>query len=259
MAEAFSQSMIEVNGCRTSVRRGGVGRTLLYLHGASGAPGISPFMSDLARDFDVVVPEHPGFGDSDEPAWLDNIHDMAFFYLDFLERLDLSDVILVGTSIGGWLALEIAVRSTARIAAISVVGPSGLYVPGLSRGDIFLWSPEERVRKLFVDQSIADRMLAQVLTPDQNEAMIKNQYTVAKLAWEPRLFDPHLYKWLHRIDVPTQILWGESDKVSPVGYAAEFARLIPQARVDIIAACGHLPPVEQPAEFCRLLRAFVAG
>jgi pimeloyl-ACP methyl ester carboxylesterase len=255
----FNLSKHEIAGCNITLKRGGAGRPLLYLHGASGAPVVQPFMDELAKDFEVLVPEHPGFGGSDEPEWLDNIHDLAYFYLDFLERLDLRDVTVIGSSIGGWLALEIAIRNSTRIRALSVVGPAGIYVPGLKRGDVFLWSPEEKLRNLFVDQSIPERILAQPSTPEQTEISVKNEFTVARLAWEPRMFDPNLYKWLHRIQVPTQIIWGDSDKILPAGYAAEFKKLIPQARVDIVPSCGHLPQAEKPKEFVKLFREFVSA
>lgn len=254
----FESNTHTLDACRITLKRGGRGRPLLYLHGASGAAQIQPFMEKLAQRYDVLVPEHPGFGGSDEPAWLDNIHDLAYFYLGFLEHFDLRDAIVVGSSIGGWLALEIAVRSTARIGALSLIGPSGIYVEGEKRGDMFLWTPEERVRNLFHDQALAERMLAQPMTPEAQEVAVKNGFTVAKLAWEPRLFDPHLHKWLHRVRVPTQIIWGEHDKILPVGYAHAFAKLIPGAHVDIISACGHLPQAEQPDAFLRAFDRFAA-
>ena len=84
----FSDTFVEVDGCKTHLRRAGKGEPLLFLHGASGAPAIMPFMEKLAQRFDVLVPEHPGWGMSDEPEWLENIHDVAYFYLDFLKQLD---------------------------------------------------------------------------------------------------------------------------------------------------------------------------
>ena len=255
---AFADESREVAGCRVSVKRGGKGRTLLYLHGANGAAAVQPFMEELAREFEVLVPEHPGFGATDEPAWLDNIHDVAYFYLDFMEQLDLRDAVVIGSSLGGWIALEIAVRNAARIRALTLVGPAGIHVPGLKKGDLFLWSPEERVRNLFVDPGIAERALALAGTPEAQEAATKNTFTMARLAWEPRLHDPHLPKWLHRIKVPTQIIWGEGDKVLPVGYAAEFRKLVPHARVDVVRQCGHLPQTEKPQEFLRLFREFAS-
>ena len=165
MTATFASSVSEIGGCRVTLRRGGAGPKLLYLHGANGAAVVQPFLHELARDYEVLVPEHPGFGGSDEPAWLDNIHDLAYFYLDFLEQLDIRDAVVIGSSIGGWLALEIAVRNTSRIRALSLIGPAGIHVPGLKKGDMFLWSPEEKVRNLFADQGIAERLLAQPVSP----------------------------------------------------------------------------------------------
>lgn len=252
----FSEEVVDVHGCKLALKRGGAGATLLYLHGASGASSVQPFMHELARDFEVLVPEHPGFGRSDEPAWLENIHDLAYFYLDFMAQLDLRDVHLVGSSIGGWLAFEIAVRNLSRVRALTVIGAAGIHVQGLKRGDIFLWTPEEKVRNLFFDPSLAARMLAQPQTPEETEIAVKNSFTVARLAWEPRLFDPHLHKWLHRVTVPTQIIWGDHDRIFPPGYAEALRQLIPGARVDIVPECGHLPQTEKPEEFVRLLRSF---
>jgi pimeloyl-ACP methyl ester carboxylesterase len=256
---AFSQSFIEVDSCKVNLRRGGSGQPLLFLHGANGAPVILPFMEKLAERFEVLVPEHPGFGASDEPDWLENIHDLAYFYLDFLKRLDLRNVHVVGSSLGGWLALEMAVRDCSRIRSLVLVGPSGITAPAVQSGDIFLWSPEELVRNLFFDPAIAEKMLAQPMTAEQLDVSLKNRHTVARLAWEPRLHDPFLHKWLHRVNVPVKIVWGEADKILPVAYAQEFKKLMPAAEVEIIPRCGHLPQAEKPQEFCEIVFRFLNG
>jgi len=255
----FTQKMIELDGCRINLRRGGAGAPLLYLHGASGAPLVLPFMERLAGRFDVLVPEHPGFGLSDEPDWLENIHDLAYFYLDFLRALDLQNTLVVGSSIGGWLALEMAVRDTSRIKSLVLVGPSGIAAPGVRPGDIFRWSPEQLARKLFFDQSLAEKMLAQPMTPELLDVSLKNRHTVARLAWEPRLEDPFLHKWLKRIDVPVKIVWGENDAILPVAYASEFQRLMPRARVEVLPRCGHLPQAEKAEQFCDLVFEFAGS
>jgi pimeloyl-ACP methyl ester carboxylesterase len=252
----FTQETREISGCKVALKRGGTGPKLLYLHGAGGGGMVQPFMEELARDYEVIAPEHPGFGASGEPGWLDNMHDLAYFYLDFMEALGLRDTTVLGASIGGWLALEMAVRDASRIRSMTLMGPSGIHVAGLRKGDLFMWTPEERTRNLFHDQAIAERMLAMTPTPEQLEGMMKSAYTVARLAWEPRLYDPHLYKWLHRIKVPVQIVWGEHDKILPAGYARELQKLIPGARVDVVQKCGHLPQTEKPQEFLRLFRDF---
>ena len=107
---------ISVRGCGVALRRAGTGRPLLYLHGASDAGQWLPFMDDLASRHDVIVPEHPGFGASDTPAWLDTIPDLANFCLDLIDQLDLEHVDLVGHDLGGWVAAELAVRNPAFLA-----------------------------------------------------------------------------------------------------------------------------------------------
>jgi pimeloyl-ACP methyl ester carboxylesterase len=256
---AFSQRYLEIDGCRINLRRGGAGAPLLYLHGASGAPAVLPFMETLAGRFDVLVPEHPGFGSSGEPDWLENIHDLAYFYLDFLRRLDLRDVVVVGASIGGWLALEIAVRDTARIRSLVLVGPAGISAPGVQPADIFLWSQEELVRNLFHDPNLAAARLAEPVTPEQVDAALKNRHAAARLAWEPRLHDPHLHKWLHRVTVPVKIVWGENDRILPVAYAQAFRKLLPHAEIEIVPDCGHLPQVEKAERFCDSVLRFAGG
>jgi len=256
---AFSESFIEVDGCKVNLRRGGSGEPLLYLHGANGASAILPFMEKLAERFEVLVPEHPGFGASDEPDWLENIHDLAYFYLDFLKSLDLRDIHVVGSSLGGWLALEMAVRDTSRIKSLVLVGPAGISVPGVMPGDIFLWSPEELARNLFFDAALVEKMLAQPMTPELLDVSLKNRHTVARLGWEPRMHDPFLHKWLHRVNVPVKIVWGEADKILPVAYAAEFKKLMPAAEVEIVPRCGHLPQAEKPQEFCDIVFRFLNG
>ena len=248
-----------IAGCKVRIQRAGQGAPLLFLHGARGAEHWAPFMGALAKNFDVIVPEHPGFGFSDMPAWLDNMSDLAFFYLDFLEALKLDGVHVVGSSLGGWLACEIAIRSTRRLKSAQLVAAAGIHVKGLVKGDIFLWSPQETARNLFVDQTIAERMLATPLPEEELDRQMKNRLTMARLAWQPRLYNPDLHKWLHRIDRPVQILWGDSDKIIPPAYGPAFQQLIPGAKLAVIAKCGHLPQIEKADEFVELVGGFING
>src|SRR5262244_4315200 len=109
MSNPTTTTRLTLRGCTVGLMRAGAGSPLLVLHGASGAGAWLPFMAALAERHDVIVPEHPGYGASDTPDWLDSIHDLAYFYLDFLRELDLDQVHLVGISIGGWIAAEVAV------------------------------------------------------------------------------------------------------------------------------------------------------
>jgi pimeloyl-ACP methyl ester carboxylesterase len=258
MAADYSTSVATVGGCRIRLMRGGSGEPLVYLHGASGA-GWLPFLQKLTNNFDVIVPEHPGFGESDSPAWLDNIHDLAYFYLDALDALQLSDVHLVGNSLGGWIAAEIAVRSTRRLASLTLAGSAGLYVPGVPQVDSFLISEEQRLTNFFYDQSRAKEMIARVLHPDMEDIVLKNRTTVAKLSWQPRSHDPHLAKWLHRIDVPALLIWGDTDRLFPKEHAQAWQAAIPGAKLVTIPKCGHVPQIEQPDAFVAALEDFISG
>jgi len=252
----FTDHTLEIDRCRTHYRRGGKGSPVVFLHGASGAPVVLPFMEKLATRFDVLVPDHPGYGQSDEPEWLENIHDVAYFYLDFLQALKLEKALVIGSSMGGWMAMEMAVRNTARIGSLVLVSPAGVFAEGAQPADIFLLPQEEMVRKLFHDRKLAEQRLAMPETPQSIDLGLKNRHTTARLAWEPRLHDPFLPKWLHRIDVPTSIVWGAQDQILPVATAHELKRRIPKAELNIFDDCGHLPQVEQMEKFCDVIFRF---
>lgn len=247
---SFEESFLTLNNCRIRLRRSGSGPAMVYLHGADGAALIAPFMTRLAERYDLLIPEHPGYGQSDETPWLENIHDLAYFYLDLLDHLELGSVHLVGSSIGGWLAMEIAVRSPQRIRSMTLAGPAGIRVAEAQPGDIFLWSHEQLVRNLFHSPAFVDKVLSMPLTEADQDIRLKNRHTTALLAWEPRLHDPHLAKWLHRANMPVRIVWGAQDKVIPVACGERLAQLMPHAELQVVDRCGHLPQIEHPEVFC---------
>lgn len=250
-----------VADCEVSLLRAGVGEPLLFLHGARGAGNWLPFMEKLSQTFDVIVPEHPGFGQSETPAWLDNIHDLAYFYLDFVEHLGIKQVHLMGTSMGGWIAAELAVRDQRCLRSLTLVASAGIHIQGVQTGDFFLWSEQELARNLFASPSFAEELalLNEKRTQEEKDIQLKNKLTTAKLAWQPRLHDPHLNKWLHRITVPTLIVWGAEDKLIPPEYGPAFRDLIPNARLEILPDCGHLPQVEKMDDFVELVGRFLQG
>jgi len=251
-------SKITIRGCNIRLIRGGGGRALLILHGANGAMW-PPFMQTLAGRFEVIAPEHPGFGESDTPDWLDTVHDLAYFDLDLLAALDLDRVHLVGISLGGWVAAELAVRDTSRLASLTLVGAAGLHVNGVEQIDPFLRTDEQRIRDFFHDQARADETIKTWLAPEHADVAMKNRVTTAKLSWQPRSHDPHLHKWLHRIDVPALLVWGAEDRLFPKEYAHAYGALIAGSKVVIVPECGHLPHVEKPSAFVSVLEDFIDG
>jgi pimeloyl-ACP methyl ester carboxylesterase len=248
---------ISVRGCTIAVRRAGTGRPLLYLDGASDAGLWSPCLADLAARDDVIAPEHPGFGGSDTPTWLDTIADLANFYLDLIDQLDLENIDLVGHDLGGWIAAELAVRNSRRIGSLTLVAAAGIHLSEVVASDPFLRTDEQRIRDLFHDHARADDMIARVLRPELEDLNLKNQTTTARLSWQPRGYDPHLAKWLHRIAVPTLIVWGANDRVLPLAYARAWQNLVAAKTVATIANCGHLPHIERRDPFVVALKSFL--
>jgi pimeloyl-ACP methyl ester carboxylesterase len=254
-----SDQLITVANCRIRLMRGGKGAPLVLLHGGGGAGIWLPCMARLAKKFDVIVPEHPGFGASDTPAWLETVADLANYYLAFLEELDLRGVHLVGSSLGGWIAADLAVRNASRLASLTLVGAAGIYVDGVEQFDTFLSSEEQRLRAMFYDRDLAEAVVASSERPELEDAALKNRTTTARLAWQPRNHDPHLHKWLHRIKLPTLLVWGADDRLFPPAYADAFQKLIPGAKTVIFPQCGHLPHVENGDAFAAELESFIGA
>ena len=256
----MSETIIEIRGAKLRLQRRGTGAPLLFLHGVQGLLGWPAALERLAQRFDVMAPDHPGFGGSDAPSWIDDVGDLAFFYLDALEALDLAEVHLVGASLGGWIALEMAIRSTARIASLTLAGAAGIHVKDVPRGDMFIGTPAELGRLLFADEKVAAERAAQwQATPALQETYDRNRYAAAKYTWQPRLYDPRLAKWLHRVDVPAHVVWGEADWLIPAAHAEALCRHLGGAQLTMLPGVGHLCDIEQPAAFAAAVISFIAG
>jgi pimeloyl-ACP methyl ester carboxylesterase len=257
MPETVSQH--KVRDVNVRIMRRGSGPPLVFLHGANGLPVWLPMFDILSKEFEVIVPEHPGFGLSDNPPWIRTVGDLAMYYLDFLDGLGPYRVHLVGLSLGGWTAAEVAVRNCSRLASLSLLAPAGVRVKGIPSGDNFIWGPEEAVRNLYYDQSIATRLLAVPVTDEQADLMLTNRFAATKFGWEPRWFNPSLERWLHRISVPTLVLWGKDDKLFPSAYAARWGERIPASRVEIVPECGHGIVIEKPERAAKEIMRLIAG
>ena len=256
---AYRIETITVAGAAIRLFRGGPedrdGMPVVFLHGAGGHTGWMAFLDELAERFAVFAPEHPGFGQSDDPPWLDEVADLAYFHLDLLKALGLDRVHLIGTSLGGWVAAEMAVRSTARLASLTLVGavsaaspPNGETIP-----DTFRMPDDENLRRYYADPERAARRaadLARALADPAVMAVVaKNRATVTRLAYRPRFHNPGLAKWLHRIDVPTLLIWGEADRIVPPSFGEAYRALIPGSRLVVLPNAGHAPFDEQKDAF----------
>jgi pimeloyl-ACP methyl ester carboxylesterase len=232
----YSETVLDVRGTRIRVLRGGSGSPLIFLHGASGHVGWLPFLERLSKSFDVIAPEHPGFGSSDDPPWLDRRNDLAYFYLDLIEALKLDRVHLMGTSLGGWIAAELAVRNTARLASLTLICAVGITAADAPIDDMFRMSAEDNARRFYHDPDRVRRRLEMLAAADPR-ILVRNRSTVVRLAY-PNFANPELAKWLHRIDVPTLLVWGENDGLVPPRFGEAYRDLIPNATLVVIPQAG---------------------
>lgn len=247
---------IEIDDCRLVVRRVGQGRPLLWLHGTDGLAEWPAMIDRLAERHEVIVPDHPGFGESTIPGWMGDVSDLAYLYLDLSKRLGLERFDLVGHSLGGWIALEMAVRQTERMASLGLIAPAGIHVKGQSKCDIFMIDPDEQARLAFDDPEMAEAAAARASASKNQGIAIANRVATARFGWNPRFHNPRLERWLHRVDVPTLIVWGRADRIFSPGHADAFVRAIPGSRLAMIENAGHLPHVERLAETHAVLAAF---
>lgn len=237
------------------ITRVGIGRPLLYLHGIDGTRCSEELIKLLALQADVIVPDHPGFGRSEMPAWLESIHDLAYFYLQYLDDLGVEKVDVVAHSLGAWIALEMAVRNSARFRTLTLISAAGIHLKGIKRGDLFMRAPDVVLRSLVASRDQAEALVKKVGADADTE--LKNRYAIARVGWQPAMYDPHLAKWLHRVDCPVQIIWGQQDAILPLEYAYEFQRLIAGAQIQVLSDCGHLPHLEKPEQTASAILSFI--
>jgi pimeloyl-ACP methyl ester carboxylesterase len=251
--------MLTVRDARVHLLSGGSGEPVLYLHGAGATNAWLPFHARLAARCRLLAPDLLGFGASDRPDWLDDVQDYAVHYLDLLDALGLARVHLVGLSLGGWIAAELAAWASHRLKSLTLVDAAGLYLPDHEVPDLFTLSYEQTIRLLFEDQSVAERVLAMPDSPELAAQRLKGQVTLARVGWNPYLYGPKLMQRLHRIAAPTLVLWGERDRLFPLALGEAWAASIAGARLDVVPACGHVPPVEQPARTAEVVADFVSS
>jgi pimeloyl-ACP methyl ester carboxylesterase len=234
------------------------GPTTLLLHGVEGARDDRAFGELLGAAQTVLAPSHPGFDLSPRPDWLDSVEDLAYLYLDWLERLDARDVTLIGCQFGGWIAAEIAVRSCARVSRLVLVDAVGIK-PGSREdrdiADVFHLTRAELDRRIFHDPAKGPGDLT-VAPKDDVLRLARNEEALACYGWEPYLHNPRLLRWLHRISVPTLVVWGESDGIVTPAYGRSLAAAIPGARFELVPHAGHRPQVEQPRHLADLISDF---
>jgi pimeloyl-ACP methyl ester carboxylesterase len=225
----------------------GVGRPFLLLHGGGGPQTVAGFSGLLAtsRPARVITPTHPGFANTPRPAALASVAGLAALYVALLDDLDLSDVTLVGNSIGGWIAAEMALLGSPRVSAAVLADAAGLEVPGHPVADFFSLTLEEVTQLSYYDPD-KFRIDPATLPPAVQAAVPGNRASLAAYAGTA-FTDPSLAGRLAGITVPTLVVWGEADRICDTDYGRAYAAAIPGAQFRLLAGAGHLPQIEAPA------------
>ena len=255
--------MVSVRDGRLQVKvlEGGKGDPLVYIHGAEGLPGWVPYLDQMAREFSVYAPYHPGVGSSMGLEHLDDLWDLVLFYEELLDALGLQRTFLVGHSYGGMIAAELAAQCPHRIARLALIGSLGLWLDHTPVTDFFVLFPEERASATWYDPTCEVARAAMALPEDPQEKIeadldrTKTLAAVGKFAWP--IPERGLKKRIHRISAPTILLWGAADGIVPPVYGEEFHRLIPGSRLLVLDRCGHVPHEERPQEFFTALLQFL--
>jgi pimeloyl-ACP methyl ester carboxylesterase len=254
------EEFLELGGGRVHLLRGGTGEPVLFLHAAGGAGTWLPFHGMLAaRGFEVIAPDHPGFGKSDEFPEVEGVDDLVFHYLDVLDALGLDRPHVVGGSFGGWIAAELALYLPQRVASLTLLSAAGLRLPEHPVTDLFLVPPARLPETLFHNPPPPAPVPPPGTPPDLDAiiAAYREATALARFAWVPFMSDPKLERRLHRIAAPTLVVAPSDDRVIPVEHARRYAERIPNATYSEVPDCGHAMYFEQPEEFTTRVAAFL--
>lgn len=247
-----------VAGADIEVQTGGAGRPLLFLHGEDYFGQHRTFFNLLDKRFQTIVPRHPGFGASRLPDSFRSVDDLAYLYLDLIEAMRIERPILVGASFGGWIALEMAVRAPAAIDKLVLLGTVGVKMGGREDRDFadLYQIPETEMRALtFADPGSFVPKYAE-LSQDELMSIARDRESTWHFAWKPYMHNPTLKTWLHRVRMPTLMVWGEQDGIARVDYARALATALPNARLEVLPNAGHYPQIEQAEKVAALVTEF---
>ena len=254
-------STVNVGGVAVELFSGGSGPPLLFLHGAGGNAGWQPYHEELARSYTVYVPSQPGFNGTPRPDWVFTITDVCHFNHAMAEALGLEQYILMGSSMGGWVAAEMAAMCRSNLKALILVGAAGIKPEKGEIAEIFMVSAQTRMNQRFHDISQVPNaeQYTRELTPEEQLVAHSNQEMASRLCWSPYLHNLSLPHYLARVNTPTLLVWGRQDAIIPAECGELYQAALPNATLRVIENCGHSPALEKPAEFLGTVNQFLAG
>jgi pimeloyl-ACP methyl ester carboxylesterase len=253
----FERQELVLGGIRTVVHSAGEGTPLVFLHAAGTFTGFA-YARGWTRTHRVIIPYHPGFGESADDARIDVIGDYALHCLELFDALGLGSLHLVGYSFGGWMAAETAILQPDRVAKLALVAPSGLVVRDPPAADLLAMHPREVPAHLMHRPERLKPFMPEGHDIDFLALRYREQTALARVAWERPSGNPKLERWLHRLRMPTLLLWGEHDRLRPLPHAERWRAALPDARLEVLPDAGHLA-LEESTEAAGRIAAFLGG
>jgi len=249
-------------GC--TVRVGGEGPPLLYLHGAGGLYAEEPVLEGLAESFRVFAPEWPGYGEQESEHQIEDMLDFALHGWDVIDALGLEKPHLVGHSMGGMIAAEMACLNPTALGRLALICPAGLWIDEHPIPDLFSMLPFELAKVLFHDPKVGEKVLTQGL--DFSDVSALQDFLVGnarRLGTAGKILFPipnrRLSKRLYRQTADTLLVWGREDRFIPLGYAEEWRKQLPASELAVVDAAGHMVPYEQSAAVLEAIRKFLGA
>lgn len=242
-----------------SITQEGAGPPLLFLHSLPVIGADAPGLQRLAARYTVIAPQHPGFGASSGIEHVDDILDLAGYYLDLLDELGIESLPVVGHGFGGMIALEMAAMDRHRVPRLVLVSPIGLWLEQTPSPDPFTLSSRALAEHIFVDPERAKGYLPERGALPSSEEVVQftqAQASLGKFIWP--LPDKGLRKRIHRVKAPALILWGDRDRLNPPAYGEAFRALLPNARLDLIPDASSMLIVENPDAFADATLSFLS-
>ena len=240
---------------------GGVGPPLLFLHGAGGNSGWQSYHEALARHCTVYAPSMPGFNGTEWPHWVSTITDVAHFNLEMVGSLELDQYILMGSSMGGWVAAEMAAMCQHPLKALVLIGAVGIRPEEGEIAEIFMASAQTRLQQRFYDPSQVHsyEQYTRELTPEEQLVDHSNREMASRLCWRPYMHNPSLPFYLEKVTTPTLIVWGRQDAIVPLNCGEMYRQALGNSTLTVIDRCGHSPAIEKPQEFLKEVMGFLSG
>lgn len=254
--QTYQEEYVEVSELKVHLLKGGNGDPIVVLHHDIGNPGWLAFHENLAQSNQVLVPEHPGWDQSERPRWARGVRDLAILYQWLLKDQGLANSTIVGLGFGGWIAAEIATMAPTQLKKLVLVGAMGIQPKNSYILDQALVNYIDYIKAGFADQSKFDAIFKDRFTTDYLETLDINREMSFRVAWKPYMFNQTLPHLLGGVATPTLVVWGRDDKIVPLECGERYAELIPNARLEVLDNAGHFVEMEQPEALARLVREF---